>query len=172
VLKGSTSKLISNNAMRLSLLITDNLNLDTILDPMLKFARADLMTLQNRFAEAEATLDSITSLYPYHSLTDDVLMQRGKISEAKGDIEGAVQYYSRVTSEHYFDIVADDALFRLAEIYEEKLDDEAKAGEIYRQLITDFPGSLFVVEARKRLRRIRGDSPDNIPARIEKEKVP
>ncbi|MCA1751612.1 MAG: tetratricopeptide repeat protein [Cryomorphaceae bacterium] len=172
VLKGSTSKLISNDAMRLSLLITDNLNLDTILDPMIKFARADLMTLQNRFAEAEATLDSITSLYPYHSITDDVLMQKGKIAEAKGNIEGAIEYYGRVTSEHYFDIVADDALFRMAELYEEKLDDETNAGELYRTLITDFPGSLFVVEARKRLRRIRGDSPENIPSRIEKDKVP
>lgn len=172
VLKGSTSKLISNDAMRLSLLITDNLNLDTILDPMIKFARADLMTLQNRYSEAEATLDSITSLYPYHSLTDDVLMQKAKIAEAKGDIEGAVKYYGRVIAEHYFDITADDALFRMAELHEEKLEDETKAGELYRQLITDFPGSLFVVEARKRLRRIRGDSPENIPSRIDKEKVP
>ena len=172
VLKGSTSKLISNNAMRLSLLITDNLNLDTILDPMLKFARADLMTLQNRFSEAEATLDSITALYPNHSLGDDVLMQKGNISEAKGNIDKAIEYYGRVTAEHYFDTTADDALFRMAEIYEEKKQDEIKAGELYRQLITDFPGSLFVVEARKRLRKIRGDSPENIPSRIEKEKVP
>ncbi len=172
VLKGSTSKLISNDAMRLSLLITDNLNLDTILDPMLKYARADLMILQRQFEQAEATLDSITSQYPYHSLSDEVLMQKAKIREATGNIEGAIGYYQRVVAEHYFDITADDALFRMADLTQFKLKDETMASDLYRQLILDFPGSLHVVEARKRLRAIRGDSPDSTPLRIIPEKMP
>lgn len=172
VLKGSTSKLISNDAMRLSLLITDNLNLDTITEPMLKFARADLMTLQRQFGAAEATLDSITTLYPGHALTDEVLMQKAKIREAQGDLEGAISYYRKVLAGHYFDITADDALFRMAEIYEEFIKDEAEASELYKQLILDFPGSLYVVEARKRLRNLRGDGTSGGPAIIELEKMP
>lgn len=173
VLKGSTSKLISNDAMRLSLLITDNLNLDTIYEPMLKFARADLMTVQHRFDEAEATLDSIKTMYPGHSLTDDILMQKAKIAEAKGNTEQAIAYYKRVVAEHYFDVTADDALFRTAELTEEYLGEEEEAGKLYLQLITDFPGSLYSTEARKRLRRIRGDDDtERSRPRIIDEKMP
>lgn len=172
VLKGSTSKLISNDAMRLSLIITDNLNLDTIIDPMLKFARADLMTLQRQYSLAETTLDSISSMYPGHSLQDDVLMKKAEIREATGDLEAAIGLYQQVVSNHYFDILADDALYRMGKIYEDKLGDEEKAAEKYLQLINDFPGSLFVVDARKRLRRIRGESPATIPLRLEREGMP
>jgi outer membrane protein assembly factor BamD (BamD/ComL family) len=41
------------------------------------------------------------------------------------------------------------------------LDNKEKASELYQQLLTDYPGSLYVVEARKRFRALRGDS--NLP---------
>ena len=47
VLRASTSKLIANDAMKLSLLITDNYNLDTAELPMKTFAKADLLIFQN-----------------------------------------------------------------------------------------------------------------------------
>jgi hypothetical protein len=42
-------------------------------------------------------------------------------------------------------------------LYENKLKDPAKAMELYQDLLTKYPGSLFVVEARKRFRALRGD---------------
>ena len=42
VLKHSTSKLIANNAMKLSLLIGDNLNLDTTNTALLLYAKSEL----------------------------------------------------------------------------------------------------------------------------------
>ncbi len=173
VLKGSTSKLISNNAMNLSLLISDNLNMDTITDPMLKFARADLMVVQRRFDEAISVLDSINTVYPGHALSDEILLKRAHISESKENIEEAVGYYEQVLANHYFDIHADDALYKMAELYEQKLDNPEKAQELYKQLMVDFPGSLFVVEARKRFRELRGDDPNPVePRPINQEKVP
>ncbi len=172
VLKGSTSKLIANDAMKLSLLITDNYNLDTIPEPMVKYARADLMVLQRQYTAAEATLDSIVRLYPYHALSDEILMQKARIREATSDIEGALGFYQQVLSNHYFDITADDALFRMAELHESHTRDTAKAAELYKQLILDFPGSLFTVEARKRLRALRGDEDGVAPIRSIPEKMP
>ncbi len=160
VLKGSTSKLISNDAMSLSLLITDNLNLDTIIDPMLKFARADLLIVQRRFDDALTTLDSIATNYPGHSLSDDILMRRAEISETTGQLENAANYYKEVIANHYFDINADDALYDLATLYELKIKDLEKAQEYYKQLMLDFPGSLYVTEARKKFRTLRGDNPE------------
>ncbi len=172
ILKGSTSKLISNDAMELSLLISDNLNLDTILDPMLMYSRADLKAIQRDYNGATATLDSIITEYPGHSLKDEILMLKGRMAESQYDYETAITFYEQVLADHYFDISADDALYRTAELYEEKLGQPSKAADLYKQLMVDFPGSLFVVEARKRFRDIRGDVPNSETPRIIPEKVP
>jgi len=160
VLKGSTSKLISNDAMELSLLITDNMNLDTIYEPMLLFAKADLLTTQHRYNEATVLLDSIMTTWPGHALADDILLQHAKIAEDKYEFEKAISYYKRVIAEHYFGVSADNALFMIADLYENKLHNEEEAQAYYKQLMVDFPGSLYVVEARKRYRAIRGDAPN------------
>ena len=51
-LKASTSKLIANDAMDLSLLITDNYNLDTTEIAMKTFANADLLAYQQKYTQA------------------------------------------------------------------------------------------------------------------------
>lgn len=172
VLKGSTSKLISNDAMELSLLITDNLNLDTIQEPMLMFARADLMAVQRNYAGAKAALDSLSEKFPGHSLSDEILMLKGRMAESQLSYEKAISFYTEVITNHYFDISADNALFRSAELYEDKLGQPSKAADLYKQLLVDFPGSLHVVEARKRFRNIRGDEPNSETPRIIPDKVP
>lgn len=160
ILKGSTSKLISNDAMELSLLITDNMNLDTIYEPMIMYAKADLLATQYRYKESIVLLDSIVSTWPGHALTDDILLLKARIAEQKYDFQEAINLYQQVLTEHFFSINADNALFKMADLYENKLDNKEKAQEYYKQLMMDFPGSLFVVEARKRYRAIRGDAPN------------
>ena len=157
VLKASTSKLISNDAMDLSLLITDNLNLDTITDPMLKYATADLLTVQNKFDKALATLDSINTLYPAHSLEDEILYQRHKIAYKRGNFEASATYLRDIIDLFFYDILADNALIELARMNENIFKDEVEAQELYQQLMTDFPGSIYTDEARKRFRYLRGD---------------
>jgi TolA-binding protein len=55
-------------------------------------------------------------------------------------------------------VLSDDALFLLARIQEEDVKDKAQAQGLYQQLITKYPGSIYVAEARKRFRRLRGDA--------------
>jgi len=156
-LKASTSKLISNDAIDLSLLITDNFNMDTTTAPMMMFARADLLGYQNRYNECIITLDSILTEYPSHSLTDEIKMLKASIymKEAKFDL--ARDLYQNVVDLHFADITADDALFKLALLQEQVYLDNAKAMSLYEKLITEFPASLYVVEARKHFRALRGD---------------
>lgn len=156
-LKASTSKLISNDAIDLSLLITDNFNMDTTTAPMMMYARADLLAYQNRFQECMTTLDSILTEYPSHSLTDEIKMLKASMYMKQGQYERARELYQNVVELHFADITADDALFKLAEMHEYIYNDKAKAMELYEKLITDFPGSLYVVEARKHFRTLRGD---------------
>jgi outer membrane protein assembly factor BamD (BamD/ComL family) len=130
------------------------------------------MAIQRNYSEATATLDSILSEYPGHSLKDEILMLKGRMAESKYDYELAITFYEQVLADHYFDISADNALYRTAELYEHKLGKPSKAADLYKQLMVDFPGSLFVVEARKRFRNIRGDEPNTETPRIIPEKVP
>lgn len=156
-LKASTSKLISNDAINLSLLITDNFNLDTIFEPMEMYARADLLMMQRRYDEAVSTLDTLTENWPGHALEDEILMLKGDLALQNGEVESALTYYQEVADLHFDDITGDDALYNLAVIYDVKLNDLVKAEALYEQLIFEFSGSLYVIEARKRYRELKGE---------------
>lgn len=158
VLKASTTKLISNDAIELSLLITDNFNMDTTLVPMQMYARADLLSYQNRFEEANLVLDSILKEFPAHSLSDEIKMKKADMFMKQGQYDKAKDLYQQIIDFHFSDITADDALFKLAEMNQSILNDTTKAMSLYEKLITDFPGSLYIVEARKRFRELRGDA--------------
>jgi len=156
-IKASTSKLISNDAIELSLLITDNFNLDTIVEPMELYARADLLIMQRRYRDAVNTLDTLLNNYPGHSLEDEILMAKGDIAMQKGYVEIAMGYYEEIVDLHFDDITGDDALYKLAVIYDDHYKDLEKAEELYEKLIFEFSGSLHVIEARKRFRYLRGE---------------
>jgi tetratricopeptide (TPR) repeat protein len=157
VLKGATSKLISNDAMYLSILITENLGLDSNPVPLMMFARADLMLFQNRYDQAIIELDSITKEYPAHSIADDVLFMRYRIAYKQQKWQEAAGYLQQLIDTYPQDVLGDDAMFRIAELYDTKLNDKAKAMQYYQDLFVKFPGSLFAVDARKRFRQLRGD---------------
>jgi tetratricopeptide (TPR) repeat protein len=157
VLKGATSKLISNDAMYLSMLITENLALDSNPDPLMRFAHADLMVFQNRFDQALLELDSLDKEYPTHALSDDVLYMRYRIAYKQQKWNLAADYLSKIISNYSYDVLADDAYLRLAELYDTKLNDKARAMQYYQELFVKFPGSTFAVDARKRYRVLRGD---------------
>ena len=158
VLKASTSKLISNDAIALSLLITDNFAMDALSLPMEMFAKAELFTFQNQKDRALANYDLILKQWPGHALTDEIYWRKHLIYFEKGNYTEALNFLDHIIVYHYQDIVADDALFKKAEITQRILLNDNEAMKLYEVLITDFPGSLYVVEARKRFRTLRGDS--------------
>ena len=157
VLKESTSKLIANNAMELSLLITENYGLDSNYQAMFWFASAELLIEKHQFKEAYSLMDSITINFPYHSLSDEIFLKKAKVELSQGNIEKAIGFLEKIMKYHSEDILADDALFLLGDIYQNKLLDKEKASEVYKRILFDYKGSLHVVEARKRYRYLRGD---------------
>lgn len=154
VLKASTSKLISNNAMELSLLITSNTGLDTTERPMQLFSSADLLIEQHLYTEALAKFDTLKEEFPYHALEDEVLWKKHTIERKKGNITGAVEYLEQIANNFNEDVLADNALYELGMLHETILKNKEKAAEYYKQLLFNYPGSLFLVEARKRYRAL------------------
>ncbi|MEJ7778314.1 MAG: tetratricopeptide repeat protein [Daejeonella sp.] len=157
VLKSSTSQLIANDALNLSLLISDNLQNENDTAALKKYSYADLLIFKNQPAKALAILDSLNILYPGNSLADDILMAKSRIFLKSNEFEQAVLQLQTIVDKHTTDLWGDDAIFMLADLYENKLNQSGKALELYQRIITDFPGSLYVIEARKRFRLLRGD---------------
>ena len=157
VLKGSTAKLISNDAMDLSLLITDNTGIDTTEHPLELFAKADLFLYQHKHNDVNLVLDSITEQYPGHALTDEIYMLKYDLNYKKGAYEQSKVYLEKIIAEHGTDITADDAVFKLGLLYENHFNDTEKAMEYYQKLLLEYSNSMFVIDARKRFRNLRGD---------------
>jgi tetratricopeptide (TPR) repeat protein len=154
-LKASTSKLIANDAMELALFISENMEDDSTATPLRMFARADLHLFRNHSSEALTTLDSISKLYAFHSLTDDVNFRKAGVFQKQGKYEEAAVLLESIVKDNSWDMLADDALFQLAAIYETRLNRKPEAMELYKKMLTDYPGSVYVVDARAEFRKMQ-----------------
>ncbi|MBC3539537.1 tetratricopeptide repeat protein [Rufibacter sediminis] len=157
ILKLATSREIANDALDLSLLIIDNTGMDTSAAALKEYAAIDFLVFQHKYPEALAALDQLLTKYPGHSLTDEIYFQKAELQQQMGQFAEAAQNLQRIIDNPKYDILSDDALFLLAKLNEENLKQPEKAQELYNQLLVKHPGSVFVAEARKRLRKLRGD---------------
>lgn len=158
ILKKATTREIANDAMQLSLLIQDNIGLDTSEVAMKEYAKVDLLLFQNKNAEAMIALNQIFEKYKSHSLADDILLLRANTNLKINQPQKALEDLELLRKNYSFDILADDALFLEAKIYEESFQQKDKAMELYREILQKFPGSIYEAEARKRFRNLRGDT--------------
>ena len=158
VLKASTSKLISNDALDLSVFILDNMGLDTSMAALQLYAEADLLVFQNRVDEAFLKLDTLNINFPGHSLEDDILYLKAKIYQNQNDYEKAKEMLELIIEKFADGIRADNALYELALLNENQLNDLEKAKELYEKIFIEYSGSTFAVDARKRYRILRGDN--------------
>lgn len=160
VLKASTSKLIANDAMNLSLLISDNLNLDTTSEALETYARAELLAYQQQYEKALTILSYLETSFGGHPLIDEVLYKRAQIYYDLRNWEAAAEAYQVIVDSYSFDLLGDDAYYNLARLYDVQLNDPDKAFELYGDMLTKYPGSSYTVQARKRYREMRGDNQD------------
>lgn len=157
ILKLATSREIANDALNLSILIKNNTVFDSTDVVMQEYANIELMLFQNQKTEALTALDSMLAKYGRHSIADEVHYLKAKTYRELGEPTKAVASLNVITETFNYDILADDALFMTAVILEEDLKDTEQSMQLYTQLLTQFPGSIYVSEARKRFRELRGD---------------
>ena len=157
VLKSSTSKLISNDAIDMDVFIMENTGMDSTTTALEAYAQAELFVFQNKYAEAFVKLDSIRKEFPEHSLEDDIFYLKAQMYKKLRVLDKAVECYEKIVANYKEDIRADNALFEMAALYEGPLKDKEKAKGLYEKLFTEFTGSSLAVEARKRFRILRGD---------------
>lgn len=158
ILKASTSKLFSNDAFELSTLINDNTALDTVLDAMKIFSRADLLLYQKKDSLAFLSFDSIPKLFPGHSLEDEITFKKAIILKNKKRYTEAIELFKVVDERFSYDIYGDDACFSIAELYDQVLNDQEKAMEYYKKIISKHQDSIYINLARSRYRYLKEKS--------------
>jgi tetratricopeptide (TPR) repeat protein len=157
VLKSATSQLIANDAMELSLLISENSLEDSTRTALKLYARADLLAFQEKNAKAIEVLDSVLTKHKGEKIEDDALLKQAKLYEQEGQYGKAEQNYLAIIEHYKNEVLGDNAHYYLAELYAEKLDQPDKAQEFYEKIIFNYADSIYFVDARKKFRQLRGD---------------
>nr|WP_249042458.1 tetratricopeptide repeat protein [Allomuricauda olearia] len=158
VLRSSTSQLIANDAMQLSLLISDNSLEDSTQTALKKYARADLLAYQNKNKEAIAELEDILENHKGEKIEDEALLRQAQLLETQKDYEGARFNYQKIVEFYADGILADDAHFALGQLYRNILNEPEKAKAHYEKIIYNYQDSYYFPQARKNFRMLRGDA--------------
>lgn len=157
ILKGSTTQLIANDAVDLFLVISDNEPKDSIPSGLLDFAKADLLAYQNKNTEAIAIYSAMAQKYQGQNIEDEVLFNQAALYLKKNQYENTISNLLKIISINAEGILVDDSYYLLAEVYKNKIKDTEKASEYYQKIIFEKPSSIYLVDARKKYREIRGD---------------
>ncbi|GHU85457.1 hypothetical protein FACS1894153_0720 [Bacteroidia bacterium] len=155
VLRASTSKLIANDAMELSLLIRENIDDDSSYGGLTIFSHADFLFYQQKNYEAKMMYDSIFKYKFIHPLFDATKFRLAEISIKERNYNEALKLLEDVYENYADDLLADDALFLAAKIYEETLKISYKALALYEKLLLEYPSSLYTSYAREHFRMLR-----------------
>jgi len=158
VLKASTTKLIANDAMALSVLISDNTGWDSIVQPLEIYARAELLAFQNKDSLAMLGLDSIGQLFPYHALNEYVGFLQADLAIKAGHYNQADSYLKGLIGGKIQPLFPDKALYKLGQLNEILLHQPEQAMNYFHDLLQQFPNSIYINEARKHFRNLRGDN--------------
>ncbi len=155
VLKAATSKLVANDAMTLSLTISDNLEYDTI--ALKRIAKADYYIYQRKYDLANVVLDSVAAYNPNEVSLPNVFYRKAKIAINEGNYELADSLYKRVYEGYADSYIADEALAEDAQLLETLLNRKEEAMECYSRLFDYYTASVYVAQARKSYRRLRDE---------------
>ena len=157
VLKSATTQLISNDAMELALVIIDNLGIDSNYTALTWYGKALLAEKQQHYKLANKYLDSISTEFPGHGLSDEILFVKARMAETTGDYVMATNLLETLSIAYNFDILADNSLYKLGMLYMYSMNQPEKAKIAFEKLIEKYSSSVYIVDARREYRKIRGN---------------
>lgn len=158
VLKGSTTQLIANDAVDLFLLISNNGPKDSIPSGLKDFAKADLLSYQNKNAEAIRIYSTLLKKYQGQGIEDETLYNQAEVFVKEAQYENAITNLIKLVDIDKEGALVDDAYYLMAEIYRKHIKSPEKASEYYQKIIFEKASSIYLVDARKKFRELRGDS--------------
>ncbi|WP_431166019.1 tetratricopeptide repeat protein [Tenacibaculum halocynthiae] len=158
ILKGSATQLIANDAAELFLTISDNQSKDSISTGLKEYAKADLLAYQNKNKEAIGLLSEIITTYKSQPIEDEALYKQAQLFVKQEAYANAIDNFTKILQLDPEGILVDNSLYELGELYNKKLNNPEKASEYYQKIIFDHASSIYLVDARKKYRKLRGDN--------------
>jgi len=155
-LKGSTSKLIANDALALSRLIKENPGPDSTNWAIKQYAQAEYLALRRLDSLAIETLETILQKVPHHSIKNHCLLKEYHIYLRNNHNTKALKALNRIINKNPHNLLEDRALFLRANLLE-SMQQKEKAMESYKLILSLYPQSIFVIESRERYRILRGN---------------
>ena len=147
---------LSNDALMLQYFIAENKG--TNIAAMTAYARADLLMRQKKYSEALAIFSEVVATYPTALLTDDATLKIGELHLLLKQVSEGLASFQLIIDDMPESILRDRAQMKIAETYQVVLRDKDKAIAAYEKILSKFPNSLYVEQARKRIRALRGDA--------------
>ena len=157
VLKSSTSQLIANDALELSLKIGNNMDKDSLNEGLKIYARAELLGFQQKYRQAIDTLAYVLEQFKGQQIEDDALFTQALYYENLANYSAAEVNLLNLLDFHPESLLYDDSIFKLGILYRDHLGDPEKAKLMFERIIFEFPSSIYLVDARAAFRKLRGD---------------
>ena len=90
-------------------------------------------------------------------MEDDALFKQAELYTEKQNYLKAEANYLKIIEIDPLGVLVDDSYYMLAELYRKHLNNSEKAKEMYQKIIFEYASSIYLVEARKKFRVLRGD---------------
>ena len=148
---------MANDALELKLVISDNKYEDSTQTALKLYAKADLRDFQNKPKEAISILNTIIENHKTEPIVAQALYKQAQLFEKQKRFNDAARNYQWVLDNYRDGVLADDAIYYLARLYDGVLNQPQQAKALYEQILFDHEDSIYLVEARKRYRAMRGD---------------
>lgn len=143
---------ITNDALELSLILNTAKNDSSNL---LKFFKAEILTEQKNFTSAKEIYDEIIQRPQAFVLHSICKIRSAEMDLALSNYPEALRKLGLIVDEEEKNIYSDKALYLTAKIYEYGLTDISKAIDSYQKLLSKFPKSIYLDEARERIQHLR-----------------
>ncbi|MEM6783438.1 MAG: tetratricopeptide repeat protein [Bacteroidota bacterium] len=153
----NTATQVANDAITLKLLLNEHRGPDSTDTALITYAEAARYVRQGRHTAALDVLDRLDGEFAQHAIADEAAFLRAEALRASGRTDEALVRLDALPSLFPRSYLGDRALFLRAQILEQDLGDYDAAREAYTNLLTRYPGSLLLPEARARIRTLRGD---------------
>lgn len=105
----------------------------------------------DRKNDAVATYQQAFSLYGDSEVTFTALLNQGRLLCEEEKWEDALQNFQQIVAAYPENKINDDLCFRMADIFQAKLENPAAATEMYQKIVNHYPAGKWTKYAKERL---------------------
>ena len=148
---GSKADVFENDALELMITVQENIQDSTSLAVL---GRSRLLAFQRKYAKADSLLLNYLQNNPTVLLRSEMRLQLSEMYQARGNYDAALAVLLAVYADGE-SLYRDAALMKAGDILETKLSDVDLATEKYETVLVEFPNSVYLEQARNRIRALR-----------------